>query len=95
MKDKKYCKVRDYCHCTGEYRGAAHSICNFNYSAPKKIPIVFHNGSNYHYHIIIKELAEKFKKQFICFGENTKKYITFKVPIEKEVTRIDKKWRRD
>ena len=49
-----------------------------------------HNGSNYDYHFIIKELAEQFKKQFTCLGENTEKYITFTVPIEKEVTRIDK-----
>ena len=56
----------------------------------KNIPIVFHDGSNYDYHFIIKELAEEFKKQFICSGENTEKYITFTVPIEKEVTRIDK-----
>ena len=90
VKDKKYCKVRDHCHYTGEYRGAAHSICNLKYSVPKKIPIVFHNGSNYDYHFIIKELAEEFKKQFTCLGENTEKYITFTVPIEKEVTRIDK-----
>ena len=27
----------------GEYRGTAHSICNLKYSAPKKIPTVFHN----------------------------------------------------
>ena len=67
-----------------------HSICNLKYSVPKKIPIVFHNGSNYEYHFIIKELAEEFKKQFTCLGENTEKYITFTVPIEKEVTRIDK-----
>ena len=31
-----------------------------------------------------------FKKQFTCLEENTEKYITFTVPIEKEVTRIDK-----
>ena len=52
--------------------------------------MVFHNGSNYDYHFIMKELPEKFKKQFTCPGENTKKYIAFRVPIEKEVTRIDK-----
>ena len=90
LKDKKYGKVRDHCHYAGEYRGAAQSISNLTYSVPKNIPMVFHNGSNYGYHFIIKELAEKFKKQFTYLGENTEKYITFIVPIEKEVTKIDK-----
>ena len=81
---------RDHCHYTGEYRGAEHSICNLKYAVPKKNPIVFHNGSNYDYHFIIKELAQEFQKQFTCLGENTEKYITFTVSIEKEVTRIDK-----
>ena len=56
LKNKKYCKVRDHCHYTGEYRDAAHSICNLKYSVPKKVPIVFHNGSglSYDYHFIIK-----------------------------------------
>ena len=56
----------------------------------KKIPIVFQNGSNYDYHFIIKELAEEFEKQFTCLAENTEKYITFTVPIEKDIKRIDK-----
>ena len=38
----------------------------------------------------MKELVEKFKKQFTYLGENTEKYINFTTPIEKEVTRIDK-----
>ena len=59
-----------------------HSICNLEYSVPKKIPIVFYNGSSYDYNFIIKELAEEFRKQFTCLEENTKKYITFTVPIE-------------
>ena len=41
LKDKKHRKVRDHCHYTGEYRGAAHSIFNLKYSVPKKIPIAF------------------------------------------------------
>ena len=41
---------------------------------PEKILIVFHNGSNYDYHFIIKELAEEFEKQFTCLGEITEKY---------------------
>ena len=38
--------------------GAAHSILNLNYSVPKEIPIVFHSGSKYDYHFLIKELAK-------------------------------------
>ena len=56
---RKYCKVKDHCHYTGEYRSATHSICNLKYSAPKETAILFHNGSNYDYHFIIKELAEE------------------------------------
>ena len=56
----------------------------------KKTPIVFNNRSNYNYHFCKKELAEQFKKQFTCLDENIEKYITFTVPVEKEVTRIDK-----
>ena len=90
LKDKKFRKIIDNCHYTGESRGTAHSICNLKYSVPKKNPIVFHEGSNYDYQFIIKDLVEEFKKQFTCFGENTEKCITFTVPIEREVTRIDK-----
>ena len=55
----------------------------------KKIPIAFHNRSNYGYHFIIKEFVEEFKKQFTCLGENTETYLTFIVPIAQDVTRID------
>ena len=88
LKDKKFRKVRHHCYYTGEYRGAAHIICNLKYGVPKKIPTVFQNGSNYDYQFIIKELAGEFKKQFNSLEAKTGKYITFTVPIEKEVTRI-------
>ena len=87
--DKKNYKVRDQCHYTGKHRGAAHNICNLRYKVPKEIPIVFHNGSTYDYHFIIKELVKEFKGNFECLGENTEKYITFLVPIKKKIENKD------
>ena len=72
-KFKKMHKVRDHCHYTGKYRGAAHSNCNLIYKIPKEIPVVFHNGSTYDYHFIIKQLARKSKDYFHCLAENTEK----------------------
>ena len=82
---KKHYKVKDYCNYSGEYRGAAHNICNLRYRIPKEIPIVFHNGSTYDYHFIIKEIVKEFNGNFECLGENTEKYITFSVPLNKEI----------
>ena len=85
---KKTFKLKDHCHHTGKYRDAAHDICNLRYEIPKEIPLVFHNGSTYDYHFITNELAEEFEGEFECLGENTEKYITFSVPIKKEITKI-------
>ena len=38
-------KVKDHCHYTGKFIGAAHSKCNLNYKVPKEIPIIIHNAS--------------------------------------------------
>ena len=65
-------------------RGVAHNICNLRYKVPKEIPVVFHNGSTYDYHFIIKELVKEFEGNFDCLGENTEKYITFSVPLKKK-----------
>ena len=45
-------KVKDHCHYTGKFRGAAHSKCNLNYKVPKDILIIIHNAS-YDTHFII------------------------------------------
>ena len=76
-EDKKYYKVRDHCHYAAEYTRAAHSIY--------KIAVLFQSGSNYDYYSIITEIAEEFEVQFICLRENNEKYITFSIPIKKEV----------
>ena len=67
-KDNNYCKVRDYCHYIGKYRGVAHSICNLKYTVPNEFCVVFQNRSNYDYHFI----ANEFKLQFEYLGEKTK-----------------------
>ena len=87
--NNKHYKVRDHCHYTGKYRGAAHNICNLKYKIPKDIPIIFHNGSTYDYHFIIRELVKEFEGNFECLGENTEKYITFSVPIKKRIENKD------
>ena len=78
-------KVRDHCHYTRKFRGAAHNICNLRYKVRREIPVVLHNGSNYDFHLIIKEFAKKFEGQLDCLGENTEKYITFSVTVKKEI----------
>ena len=84
-KKFKICqKVRDHCHYTGKFRGAAHSICNLNYKVPQEIPVKIHNGSKDDYHFLMKEIVEEFKGEFECLAENAEKYITFSVPIKKE-----------
>ena len=78
--NKKYQKVRDHCHYTKKYRGAA---CNLRHIIPKEIPVVFHNSSTYDCHFIIKQLAQEFDGQLKCFGENTEKCITFQLQLKK------------
>ena len=55
--DRKHHKVRDHCHYTGKFRGAAQSICNLRYKTPKEIPIIFHNGSTYDYRSMNNKLS--------------------------------------
>ena len=51
--------VRDHCHFTGKYRGAAHRSCNLQFRKPKFTPVIFHNLANYDSHLFIKNLGKK------------------------------------
>ena len=54
-----------------------------------EISVVFHSGSNYDYHFIIKELAKEFYRQFECLGENKKLQNVFCSKKKKEITKIE------
>ena len=74
-------KVRDHCHRTGNYRGAAHNACNINYFNNRYLPVVFHNLRGYDSHSIFKKAFEIIKD-----GENVnaipnsgEKFMTFSI----------------
>ena len=74
-------KVRDHCHYSGIYRGAAHSLCNLQYKIPSYIPVIFHNLSGYDAHMFIKELANCGSKMGVI-AKNKEDYITFLISVE-------------
>ena len=86
-------KVRDHCHLTGKYRGAAHKDCNLKYQIPKFIPILFHNLSGYDSHLFIKKLSGSSGK-LNCIPNNEEKYISFSKEI-KVGEFIGKLWKKE
>ena len=82
-------KVRDHCHLTGKYRGAAHNQCNLNYKLPNFYPVIFHNLYGYDTHLFIKDLA-KTPGEINCIAKTEENYVSFSKTIvvdtfEKEV----------
>ena len=77
LYDKKgWDKVRDHCHLTGRYRGAAHNHCNLAFKLPKFYPVLFHNLSGYDTHMFIKDLAES-PGEIKCIAKTEENYISF------------------
>ena len=74
-------KVRDDCHYTGNYRGAAHRHCNLQYKIPSYIPIVFHNLAGYDAHLFIRELAAFGGAKMDVIAKNKEDYITFSIRV--------------
>ena len=74
-------KVRDHCHFTGKYRGAAHNQCNLKCRKPLILPVVFHNLQGYDSHLFIKQLA-KVSGELSCIPSSEEKYISFSKKIK-------------
>ena len=69
-------RVRDHCHFTGEYRGAAHNKCNLMCKKPRILPVIFHNLQGYDAHLFIKHLSGV-KGKLDCIPSTEEKYISF------------------
>ena len=69
-------RVRDHCHYTGRYRGAAHNLCNLKYSKPNNISVFFHNLTGYDSHLFIKKLGVT-AGAIDCIPNNEENYISF------------------
>ena len=63
-------KVRDHCHITGKYRGAA------NLKISKNVPMIFHNPKGYGSHIIFKGLSN-FNCKISVIPNGLEKYMSF------------------
>ena len=74
-------KVRDHCHFTGQYRGAAHNKCNLMCKNPKLLPVIFHNLQGYDAHLFIKQLA-RLEGKLRCIPSTEEKYISFSKTIK-------------
>ena len=74
-------KVRDHCHFTGQYRGAAHNICNLRCKKPLFLPVIFHNLQGYDGHLFIKQLA-RLQGDLNCIPSTEEKYISFSKSIK-------------
>ena len=79
-------KVRDHCHITGKYRGAAHSDCNLKWaiSAEKlKIPVIFHNLKGYDCHFIMQKIGDLVRQDVNIdvgvIASNFEKYVGFRL----------------
>ena len=70
-------KVRDHCHVSGRYRGAACQACNLNYKQPNFIPVVFHNLKHFDSHIICESLGYFKNYEIKCIAQNSEKYVSF------------------
>ena len=86
--DLSHDKVRDHCHISEKYRGAAHWSCNINLKITNKIPVIFHNLKGNESHLIFKELS-KLNVKISIIPNGLEKYMAFM--INKNIVLIDSK----
>ena len=81
LRERYRYAVKDHCHITGEFRGAAHDACNKKLRKNPKtipIPVVFHNLKGYDAHHLMQGLAKiEGTAKISCIAKNMEKCISF------------------
>ena len=69
-------KVRDHCHLTDKFRGAAHWDCSINFQLTKKVSVKYHTLRGYNNHLIFNKL-DKFDVKIDVIPDELEKHMTF------------------
>ena len=80
--------IRDHCHYTGKYRGAAHNSCNLRLRRTKRIPVIFHNFTGYDNHLFVKSLG-KIEGKISVIARNEEKHVSVTKDISVDA---DQRW---
>ena len=79
-------KVRDHCHVTGKFRGAAHNKCNSKLRISRKLTLIFHNLQGYDGHRIFNEL-NNFDVDIAVIPKRIDKYTS--IIVNRRISSID------
>ena len=69
-------KVRNHCHRTGKFLGAAHNACNLNFKMPHHIPVFFHNLRGYDCHHLVQGLGKYDDTNLTCIATTSERYVS-------------------
>jgi DNA polymerase type B, organellar and viral len=73
-------RVRDHCHLTGQFMGAAHQSCNLKRTVVKKIPLFCHNFTGYDGHLVVKGIKKDPRVHTMqALARNTERFRTLQI----------------
>ena len=77
--------VRDHCHITGLYLGAACNKCNMSRQIRSTLPVFFHNLKGYDLHHILKYAINKFSSwNLSVIPQTVEKFLTLSAYIKSD-----------
>ena len=78
-------RVRDHCHISGKFRGAAHRHCNIALRLSKDVTVAMHNLRRYDGHIIMANIgklcSERTDLEIEAVAKNMEDYLSFSLKV--------------